>query len=230
MNQKPTVSVITVVQNGERYLSTAIESILAQAWQPDEVLVIDGASTDRTAEIAQSYPKVRYSQQQGEGLAHARNTGIEDASSEWIAFLDHDDYWTPQKLELQMSCLANRSEYQYSYAEVQLFLEPGCQLRAGFPLHLLEQPQIGRTPGTLIARRSLFDRIGQFNPQLRIGCDAEWFARVKDAKIPAAFVPEVLLYKRVHQTNLSANVAANRKELFQVVKQSLDRQRQFKED
>lgn len=225
MPHQPTVSVVTVVKNGERYLSEAIESILRQTWKPDQILVVDGHSTDGTAQIAQSYAEVCYLQQNGKGLAQARNTGIECATGEFIAFLDHDDYWSNNKLDIQMNGLISAPECSYSYANVQLFLQPGCKLRAGFHPDLLKQVQIGRTPSTLVARRSLFDQVGQFSAHFSIGCDVEWFARVKDFDVPTIFIPQVLLYKRVHDTNISSNTELNRAELFKVMKQSLDRQR-----
>jgi glycosyltransferase involved in cell wall biosynthesis len=227
MIQTMTVSVIIVVQNGERYLSQAIESVIRQTYQPIEILVVDGNSTDNTAQIAKSYPKVRYISQQGRGLANARNTGIENATGELIAFLDHDDYWVLDKLAIQLSYFIKSPKIQYSYANVRLFLESGCQLRHGFKQKQFKQEQIGRTPGTLVVRKSLFEQIGKFNPSFRIGCDVEWFVRAKDRHIVAAYIPQVLLYKRVHNNNLSRNVKTNQKEIFQVIKQSIERQRQF---
>lgn len=220
-------SVIIVVQNGERYLDRAIESAIEQTHPPDRIIVVDGCSTDNTAQIAKSYSEVCYLQQQGKGLANARNTGIDTATGELLAFLDADDYWSRDKLAIQLESFIQNPAIQYSYANVKLFLEPGCELRHGFDRQQFDRAQIGRTPGTLVARKSLFDRIGKFNPNFTIGCDVEWFTRAKDYQIAAAFVPQVLLYKRVHDTNLSSNVKTNREELLTVIKQSLHRQRQL---
>lgn len=224
---KPTVSVIIVVQNGERYLSEAIESVINQSYQPNEILVVDGYSTDNTAQVAKSYPFVRYLRQQGKGLANARNTGIEAATGELIAFPDHDDYWALDKLKVQMNHFINSPDIQYSYALVKLFLESGCELRSGFSQKLFKEEQVGRTPGTLIVRKFIFEQIGNFNPRFAIACDVDWFTRAKDNNIMAAFVPQVLLYKRVHNRNLSANVKINKKEIFEVIKESLAHRRQF---
>lgn len=216
---------IIVVKNGALYLSEAIESVINQTCRPDEVIVVDGASTDNTVQIARSYSEVRVIQQTDKSLANARNTGIEQSTGEFIAFLDHDDYWTLDKLETQMLSLANHPEAQYSYARVKLFLSPGYNLRPGFSQQQFEEGQVGRTPGTLIARRSLFHQIGGFNPEFSIGCDVDWFTRAKDHSIKASFIPKVLLHKRVHEGNLSGNVRANKAEILEVIKQSLVRQR-----
>ncbi|BAQ65148.1 glycosyltransferase [Geminocystis sp. NIES-3709] len=222
---KITVSVIIVVQNGEKYLTRAIESVLNQTYQPDEIIVVDGDSTDKTPDIAKSYRNIRYVQQTETGLANARNTGINVAGGDLIAFLDHDDRWCENKLSIQVNDFIKNPEIQYSYGRVQLFLDLGCELRQGFRKKLLQEEQLGRTPGTLMARKSLFEDIGQFNTEFTIGCDVEWFTRAKDYQILYGFIPEVLLYKRIHDRNLSGNVETNRKELFKIVRQSLQRQR-----
>ena len=221
----PFVSVIVVVANGEKYLASALKSIFTQNYHPLEVIVVDGQSVDKTADIAKSFPSVRYVYQHNRGLANARNLGIEKAQGELIAFLDHDDLWTPNKLRVQVDYLMQNPKIQYVNSLVKLFLEPGCSLRPGFPQELLDKEQVGRTPGTLIARSYLFNLIGNFNPKFDIGCDVDWFTRAKDHNIPMAIIPEVLLYKRIHNTNLSSNAKINKQELLTIIKQSLDRQR-----
>ena len=221
----PAVSVIIVVKNGEKYLKQAIESVLAQSHQPSEIFVVDGKSTDRTYQIVKSYQNIRYIVQTKNGLANARNTGIDNAKGELIAFLDHDDCWPENKLKVQINQFIHQPEIQYSYGRVKQFLEPGCKLRSGYAERLLKESQEGRTPGTLVVRKSLFNQVSNFNSKFIIGCDVEWFTRVKDYKIPFKYTNEILLYKRIHDTNLSRNVHLNRKELFQIVQQSLKRQR-----
>lgn len=227
MNQI-TVSVIIVVKNGEKYLKEAIDSIFAQSYQANEIIVIDGESTDKTSDIAKSYGNVKYIAQKGKGLANARNTGIDKAKGDLIAFLDHDDRWCDNKLTIQVNEFIQNPEILYSYGQVELFLESGCQLRQGFREKLLQEAQKGRTPGTLMVRKSLFEKIGKFNEEFTIGCDVDWFTRVKDCHIAYNFIAQTLLYKRIHNSNLSNNVEINRRELLTIVKQSIHRQRLFK--
>ncbi|MBW4576553.1 MAG: glycosyltransferase [Aphanothece sp. CMT-3BRIN-NPC111] len=221
----PLVSTIIVVKNGEPYLTEAIDSVISQTYKRYEVIVVDGQSTDKTEKIVKKYPQLRYILQTGDGLADARNTGIEAARGELIAFLDCDDLWAANKLQAQVDCLVSYPNIQYAIARLKLFLEPGCSLRPGFNKESFGQPQLGYTPGTLIARKSLFAQVGLFNPKFKIGCDVDWFARVKDRHIPMAVISEVLLYKRIHSTNLSGNIKVNKQELLSVVKQSVIRQR-----
>ena len=108
------VSVITVVKNGERYLAEALQSILNQTLPPCEIILVDGQSTDRTAEIARSFAGLRYLCQQDQGLANARNLGIAAAQGELVAFLDHDDLWPPEKLDTQVRYMLERPELGYT--------------------------------------------------------------------------------------------------------------------
>ncbi|MEI6331190.1 MAG: glycosyltransferase [Pseudanabaena sp. ELA645] len=221
------ISVIIVVQNGESYIDKAIESVISQTYKPTEILVVDGNSSDRTEEIVKTFDKVRYIKQQGSGLANARNTGIDSASEELIAFLDHDDYWTPDKLENQVSHFIDFPQIQYSYANLNFFLESGCTVPERYNNQNFYHEHIGRTPGTMIARRSLFEAIGKFDPRFRIACDADWFTRAKDNKIKVAYIPKVLLHKRIHENNLSRDIKTNKEEFLIIMKESIQRQHQY---
>jgi glycosyltransferase involved in cell wall biosynthesis len=96
------VSVIIPAYNQGHYLGEAIQSVLSQTYQDFEVLVIDDGSTDNTAEIARSFsdPRIQYIYQDNRGLSGARNTGIRHARGEYLTYLDSDDQFLPEKLEL----------------------------------------------------------------------------------------------------------------------------------
>ncbi|WP_143438568.1 glycosyltransferase family A protein, partial [Hydrocoleum sp. CS-953] len=99
----PRVSVIIPVYNCDRYISQAIESILAQTYQSYEIIVIDDGSTDNTRLALQPYiEKIRYVYQENQGVSAARNHGIDLARGELIAFLDADDFFLPDKLTAQV--------------------------------------------------------------------------------------------------------------------------------
>jgi glycosyltransferase involved in cell wall biosynthesis len=223
MNQ-PLVSVIIAVKNGERYLPHAMDSVRAQTYENYEVIVVDGQSTDNTERIARSYPRTRFLGQSGQGLAAAWNTGLAAAHGELIAFLDHDDYWPPHKLSLQVDYLTRHPEIQFVIGRVKFFLEPGYAVPGGFKRELFEGDHLGRIPGTLMARKPLFDEIGGFRTDLVIASDVEWFAQAKDHNVPMAIIPEVLLYKRVHETNLASDARIGNRELLAVLRESIKRQ------
>jgi teichuronic acid biosynthesis glycosyltransferase TuaG len=106
---KPLISIIMPAYNAERYIAESIRSVLAQTYQNWELIIVDDGSTDRTAEIAQSFvladSRVKYIFQQNTKVAAARNRGIGKAAGDLIAFLDSDDLWMPEKLERQEAAM-----------------------------------------------------------------------------------------------------------------------------
>jgi glycosyltransferase involved in cell wall biosynthesis len=224
------LSVIVAVYNGASYLRVALDSILAQTRPPDEILVIDGPSTDTSPEIAKAIKGVRYISQFGRGLAEARNFGLSQARGNLIAFLDCDDWWEPDKLEKQLACLDAQPDLPGNLTWVKLYLENNEALRPGFKSRAFAVGQPGFTPGSLLAKRSLFEQIGGFNSAYTIGCDADWFARLRDAGLHLEVIPEVLLHKRIHANNLSANVKLHKRELMDILANSIKRKRSVHEN
>ncbi|RYG44292.1 glycosyltransferase [bacterium] len=96
----PRVTVALAVRNGEATLAKALDAVFAQTWTDFDVLVLDDGSTDATAEIASRYP-LRLIRQENTGLGGGRKRLTEEATGEWIAFFDHDDFWTPDKMAVQ---------------------------------------------------------------------------------------------------------------------------------
>jgi glycosyltransferase involved in cell wall biosynthesis len=215
------------VKNGERFLTSALDSVEAQTYKQYEIIVVDGQSVDRTAEIAKSYEAVRYICQTGHGLSNAYNVGIDAARGELIAFLAHDDVWTPDKLSIQVEYLMNHPEVQYTIARVKFFLEPGFPLPPGFRKGLLENDHVGRILETLVTRKSLFDVIGKFDPHVAISMDVDWFSRASDSNVPMAVLSEVLLNRRVHDTNTSLQAEINNQgyneEMLKLLRRSVRR-------
>lgn len=124
---KPLVSVIMPSYNAEKYIKEAIESVIAQTYKNWELFVIDDGSTDRTAEIARSYAEkdsriILHRNSHNMGTAKTRNTGIKLANGEWIATLDSDDMWHPEKLEIQLK-KATKTGSLFLYTSYSLFCE-----------------------------------------------------------------------------------------------------------
>jgi glycosyltransferase involved in cell wall biosynthesis len=224
-DKDPLVSVIIPVYNGARYLRAALESVFAQTYRSFEVIVVDDGSVDDSGNIAQSFPDVLYVRQENQGVAAARNKGIEVARGEYFAFLDQDDLWTPEKLKLQIGHLLSHPDLDYTLTYLQFFLEPGATLPAWFRKELLSLVHPGWVLGTLIMRRTAFEKVGNFATSYSAANDSDWFFRAKAAGIPMAVVPELLLRKRIHGANDSARSKEILSELLKVVKTSLDRQR-----
>src|SRR5690349_14699879 len=122
MKQNPLVSIILPVYNGERFLAQAIESALAQTYSRYELVVVDDGSTDASGEIARSYEQVSYIWQKNGGSGAARNRGLEAISGDYVAFLDADDLWLPDKLDLQMGYLLDHPHIGYTIGRIKFFL------------------------------------------------------------------------------------------------------------
>lgn len=177
------VSVIIPAYNAENYVATAIESCLNQTWPPSEVIVVDDASEDRTADIAGSYPSpvqvIRLVDNLG--VSGARNRGIAASTGDWIALLDADDWFLPSKLELQCRYAASnpKSTLIYTGSKYIPVDGPECVVDA-YPLDKLQDELRYRPPfhtSTVLIRRDVFEEIGGFDPAFRLGEDWEFWLR-----------------------------------------------------
>jgi glycosyltransferase involved in cell wall biosynthesis len=202
MRNTPLIDVIIPVYNGSRYIDDAIKSVLKQQYDSLEIIIVDDGSTDDTPSVVRSFKDIRYIRQENHGVAAARNRGIENSGGELIAFLDADDCWAPGKLTIQVECLINHPDIGYTLGKQINFLEPGTVK----PFWLREEHLLKEHTGfipTLLIRREIFKKVGLFNTSFRTSEDVEWFSRVKNAGIPMMVVPEVVLYRRIHNANLS---------------------------
>lgn len=225
----PTVTVITVVRNGERYLAEALASITQSRLQPLEILVVDGGSTDRSVEIASRVPGVRVIPQSSSGIANAYNEGIAAARGELVAFLSHDDRWLPGKLDRQVAHMAARPDLLMTFTHVLHVLD-GETAPAGFRRELLDGPVPGLIMETFMARPAVFDVVGRFDPAFSVSEDTDWFARARDAGVAYEVLPDVLTEKRVHGTNASLNTPQINALLLRALRQSVERKRSIPTD
>lgn len=222
--KNPLVSIVIPVYNGGHFLKTALESVLAQDYQPYEIIIVDDGSTDNTAEIASSVPEARYYYQANQGVAAARNRGVLAARGDYLAFLDADDIWAPGKLSLQVSLLRSHPEVGYCFTYQKTFLEPEiAQMPSWVREDMIEKEQPGYVPSSLVVRRKVFDQVGFFDPGYETGEDSDWFFRARDSGIALSIIPETLLYKRIHSSNLSSQVKKSHSNLLRAVKASLSR-------
>ena len=224
---QPLISCIVPVFNGQPYLTEALESIFQQSYRPIEVIVSDDGSTDDTAAVAAGCgDRIRYVRQDNAGAPAARNLGLSIARGEFVAFLDADDLWHPEKLDRQIARFAARPEIDLSLTHIQNFWIPELRQEAErYRDHRLAQPVPGYVTATLLARRSLFDRVGPFNPTLRHGDAQEWFLRAAERRVVMDLLSDVLVYRRFHKANTSRNVSPTLDEHLRILKSSLDRRR-----
>lgn len=217
------VSVIVPVYNGDLYLSEAIESVLRQVYKPVEIIVVDDGSDDETPNIAQSYAEVRYMRQDNSGPSAARNTGIRAAHGKFIAYLDHDDIWLPNLLQVHISYLLSHPDIGFTICTGQWFLEEGVEKPAW-----VERAQLDEHSPLLSAqvlRRCVLERVGLFDPSYRLAEDTEWLFRAEEAGIAHAVLPDLVFRRRIHSSNASHDWQAAYRQLLRSTRAAMQRRR-----
>jgi glycosyltransferase involved in cell wall biosynthesis len=210
------VSVVIPAFNAEAFIGECIGSALSQTYPQVEVIVVDDGSTDATASVVARFgTAVRCLRQANARQAAARNAGIKAASGEFVAFLDADDVWRPEKLERQLALFEERPELGLVYCSVEEIDPHGKPLglrraalrgRAGKEI-LLGRAGNGICGSTPVVPRRVFDLVGDFDVTLPPCEDMEFFWRVAD-RLPIDFVDEPLVGYRVHAGNAHKNLRA----------------------
>jgi glycosyltransferase involved in cell wall biosynthesis len=222
------ISVIIPVYNYERYLGEAIESVLSQTYQDLEVIVVDDGSTDRSGDVAKSFAGrgVRYCQEVHAGIGPARNKGVELAQGEFIAFLDADDRWPLEKIERQLRAFENDPALEMVFGQA-LQLQNGPAWEAGVrDKNLTVDGMVpGMVPGTMLIKRDAFDRVGKFQGGLKVGEFIDWYARAVELKVRSLVLPELLLWRRIHDSNQGVRERQSVTDYARVLKAKLDRKR-----
>ncbi|HEV2117146.1 MAG TPA: glycosyltransferase family A protein [Terriglobales bacterium] len=184
-----TVSVIIPAYNSERYVADAVKSVLAQSYRPHEIIVVDDGSTDGTAHALEPFAgAIRYLYQQNRGEPAARNTGMRAATGEYIAFLDADDLWVPEKLELQMAYFAAHPGCAFVYSDMSTFDENGLvdasvkvRFNITFPSGNIFPALFHETlfgSGSIVFRRECLLKAGYFDEDFLVGSDYEMWLRM----------------------------------------------------
>lgn len=225
----PKVSIVMPIYGVEKFVGAAIESVLAQTHDDFEFIIVDDLSPDRSLEICQSYsdPRINIiSHKENRGLAGARNTGIRAATGSYIALLDSDDMWEPNKLELHVNHLDSDRSIGVSFSRSAFINEEGVHLNTYqmpkltdiTPAHLLCRNPIGNGSAPVI-RKEVFEEIAftenfygneevyYFDDRFRQSEDIECWIRIASItnwKIEG--ITEPLTLYRLNSGSLSANI------------------------
>jgi glycosyltransferase involved in cell wall biosynthesis len=226
--ERPSVSAIITVYNCEKYLAEAIESVLAQALPALELIVIDDGSSDRSGAIARGYSRVRYHFQQNRGIGGARNAGLERARGEFIAFLDSDDLWLPDKLAVQLARFAADPGLGIVVGHVEQFHSPEIDPTVARRIYCPPGALPGYAFGAMLIRRGVFDRVGGVATDRDKAEGVDWFLRAKDMGIRSHLGPEVVLRRRLHGANHSILHRESNSDYARALKESLDRRRKMR--
>lgn len=208
----PAVSVVIPAYDQQDFITRCLDSVFEQTYAGGvEIIVVDDGSPDDVAEVAASHPSnPTVIRQENTGVAGARNRGIRESSGEYVAFLDADDWWAPEKLERQMKALQERGEPALAFTRYRRVRDDGSTTaEPEHPSPSLEprarklafQNFIGNS--TVVAHRECIERAGGY-PETDIlgrgGQDYALWLRVA-ALFPLVYVPEVLTLYRVHASN-----------------------------
>jgi glycosyltransferase involved in cell wall biosynthesis len=225
------ISSIVPAYNGERYLRETLDSILRQTYRPLEIIVVDDGSNDGTGRVVAEYgERVRYVLQTNAGETAARNRGLAVAQGEFVAFLDADDLWHPEKLVRQMARFQERPEIDLCFTRFQNFWVPElAEEEERYKQHPLSQPFGGYTICTLLARSIAFERFGIFTDDgSRTPQNMIWFLHASEQGAAIEVLPEVLMYRRLHSNNRSRQLGLD--VYFPILKSWRDYQRRQKTD
>ena len=217
----PAVSVIIIFLNADKFLEQAIESVLAQTFHDWELFLVDDGSTDRSTEIAQSYARrlpgrVVYLEHDGhvnKGMSASRNLGLAHARGEFVALLDADDIWYPEKLETQVRILSGQPDaamvagpamncYADGTRAIQpMTLKPGIMKPGAWIPKILEKDDNTSGPSTVLVRTAALRSVGGFEASFRgplmvFEDQVTWFKMTLSSSVYVH--PEPLLDYRIH--------------------------------
>jgi len=209
------ISVVIPTYNYGRYLREAIDSVLAQTYAPLEVIVVDDGSTDDTPEVLASYgDRIHAIRQQNGGVGSARNAGVAAARGEYIAFLDSDDIWLPEKLAKEIALFESDPELGLVHCGIERFDQSGplSVSLSGMEgwiapdLLRLDSEVIVAAGSTPMLPRRVIEEIGGFDTRLPPSEDWDFCYRVC-SRYRVGFVPEVLVRYREHGGGIHLNIA-----------------------
>ena len=196
------VSVVIPSRNRIAYLPRAISSVLNQSFVVQEIIIIDNDSSDETISyVKKNFKKVKVIKENKIGVSHARNLGIKNSSYEWIAFLDSDDEWMPDKINKQFSFL-KKVNFKLQFVHTnEIWIKNGL-LKNQKKKHLKKGGYIFEncldicriSPSSVLINKSLFEKFGLFDTKFKICEDYELWLRLS-SKIEIGYLNEPLIKK-----------------------------------
>lgn len=224
------ISVVIPVHNGARYLGEALASVWGQTLKPAQVIVVDDGSTDESGAVARGYTGVEYHFQENAGAAVARNAGVKLARHEYLAFLDADDLWMPQKLEWQWAALTGSASCDMVFGHVEQFASPDLPPADLARIHIPHPRMAAFSPGSLLMRRTDFYRAGEFESQWGVGEFIDWYLKAIDIGLQSQVLPDVVLRRRIHLANMGRLKQDSRSDYVRIAKATLDRRRKMSQE
>ena len=222
------VSVIIPVFNAERYVEEAINSVLSQTYKNIELICVNDKSIDRSLSILESFGEkiIIINNEDNCGTAESRNKGIRIARGEFLAFIDNDDIWECNKLEIQMNQFKNNPDLDVSISYMQSFISPEISEKIKNIRYCPPDPIPGYIPSTILVKRTSLEKAGYFESKWKNGESIAWMFKAKEAGLNFGLVDDVLVQRRIHETNKSILASStSQDDYFRIIKESLDRRR-----
>jgi len=224
---RPAVSVIVPVFNGERYLAEALGSVMAQDYGPLELLVVDDGSTDRSIAVAGACPEAIVLAKTHSGLAATLNHGVRHATGELLAFLDADDRWLPGKLSRQVGVLLGEPKPNMVFCLARQFRSE-TEPQGVREVYSAPQPAIAKV--AMLIRSADFHRVGWFAEDRSVHDFMDWYIRAGAAGLRAETIPEVLVERRIHDSNVGRlDPGAQRRRYLTTLRAAVAQRRQLAE-
>lgn len=212
MDKKFQISVVIPTYNRRPLIGRAIQSVINQTYKLEEIIVVDDGSNDGSREyIEKNFPSVQYIGQSNQGVSTARNSGLRMASSDWIAFLDSDDEWFPDKIEKQVSRLKKYPEFKFCHSN-EIWIRNNSEIKQnktqqkfeGYIFeHCLDKCRI--SPSTVLIHKSILDSVGYFDESLFVCEDYEFWLRIT-AIYPVLLIKKPLIKKYAGHGNQLSTV------------------------
>jgi len=226
MDSKTQLSVIIPVYNGERYLAETIDSVLAQNHRSIEVIIVDDGSTDGTARIANNYgSSIRYCYQQNLGTAAAMNRGTDLAFGEYLSFLGADDLWTEDRIRVQFKAFDAHPDVDIVSGYVKQFFSPEMTESVKKRIRFSDDLIPGHVIPAMLIKRQAFFRVGLFETRWKIGAEMSWYLRAKEAGLKIMILPDLVLLRRIHESNKGITKRSFINQRAQILKAALNRRR-----
>ncbi len=225
--QRESISVVVPTFNRPAYLVEAVASVLAQTIPAAELIVVDDGSTqDYTDCLAPFRDRVTYMRQSNAGIGAARNTGVALAAGDFLAFLDDDDLWLPEKLACQIAAFRQQPDLDVVYGHAEHFLSPEADDATRERLGRIAGKVLPTPlPSSMLIRRAAFERVGPFDPTLQLGVDMDWFARLSECGLVTTMLDATVYRRRLHATNINRTQRHEQPERLLVLKRVIDRRR-----